>query len=614
VVLSGMALTPDAHAVSEQLYRRNNLDGSYRLLTPEAQPDVGLPLPYSLASSFGSVVGGHSQDFSQIAYDLAFPQSADPVAPNTYNSYEWVEGQGTRLIGVLPDSECGSPPCLPEAGSRLGGGGSPGVSTVIDRSVSRDGNRIYFHAIEPGSSPINSIAGQIYVRENGVSTKRISSSQRTIPDPAGPLPALFLTAESDHGSKALFASCEKLTDDSTADSTDENCVSGEAFIQGVGSALPEGRDLYLFDADSGELTDLTIADPTGGDFFGFVGASDDLARIYFVAGGVLAAGASPEEPNLYLWEAGQVSHIATLTKDPGRPNIPGESGHPIISELSPSDRSNWSVISAGIGGPIATTRTSSDGRHLLFTSRAQLTGYDNTNPAACPPLVVGEGSGEEVDWNPSGRCSEVYLYDAAADGITCVSCNPGGGPPQGDASLHSPGLSWPAAEPPRNLSAGAERVFFQTQSSLVAGDGNNRIDVYEWTEDGVALLSSGRSARHSLFYDATPSGDDAYFTTYQRLAASDLDDNADVYDARVGGGFPEPIRPGACSGEGCQPSLSPPPARSVPGTTVAGAGNVKKPPKRCGKGKVRKKGRCVAKKQRGTKGGKRVAVIQGASK
>ena len=68
-------------------------------------------------------------------------------------------------------------------------------------------------------------------------------------------------------------------------------------------------------------------------------------------------------------------------------------------------------------------------------------------------------------------------------------------------------------------------------------------------------------------------------------------------DARVGGGFAEPIEE-PCLGEACKGPLSDPPALLGPGTPgFFGPGNPKRP-KKCRKGFVRKHGKCVKKKHR----------------
>jgi hypothetical protein len=116
------------------------------------------------------------------------------------------------------------------------------------------------------------------------------------------------------------------------------------------------------------------------------------------------------------------------------------------------------------------------------------------------------------------------------------------------------------------------------------------------------LISSGESPFESEFWEASPDGRDVFFTTESSLLPQDPG-LVDLYDARAGGGFPQPNPKAACEGEACQ-SPSPPPAFGTPASSAfAGPGDP--PPKgrkRCPKGKrkVRRHGkvRCVKKGQK----------------
>jgi hypothetical protein len=222
-----------------------------------------------------------------------------------------------------------------------------------------------------------------------------------------------------------------------------------------------------------------------------------------------------------------------------------------------------------------TARVSADGSELLFVSKAQLTGYDNTD------LVTGEPD------------SEVYLYAAAGPTLTCVSCNPTNERPLGPSSI--PGATANGTAPgstdaykPRVLSADGRRVFFDSADSLALTDTNSDHttgagirDVYEWEAPGeggcaqasgcVALISSGRSAGGALFVDASAEGSDAFFITDDSLVAADPG-VLDLYDARVGGGFGVPSPPLACEGDACQ-ALPSAPGDPTLTTLLAGAGN-----------------------------------------
>jgi hypothetical protein len=199
---------------------------------------------------------------------------------------------------------------------------------------------------------------------------------------------------------------------------------------------------------------------------------------------------------------------------------------------------------------------SDDGKEVLFMSSSSLTGYEN----------FGE--------------TEIYLYDAAAGAVTCVSCNPTGQRPEGSASL--PGATATGegsvdvtrVYKPRVLSSDGKRVFFNSEDTLTPLDSNHEEDVFEWEAPGVdgcvrasgciRPISSGRGANGASFVDASADGSDAFFLTDASLVAGD-GGGLDIYDARVGGGFPEPVPPISCLGDSCQ-VLPPPPEDPTPGT------------------------------------------------
>jgi len=249
-------------------------------------------------------------------------------------------------------------------------------------------------------------------------------------------------------------------------------------------------------------------------------------------------------------------------------------------------------------------RVSEDGAKLLFVSEQPLTGYDNTD------LNTGEAD------------SEVFLYDSAGAGtLTCASCNPTMGRPVGDATIpgSAPNGTAPGstdAYKPRALSANGRRVYFNSSDALALADTNNATDAYQWEAQGegsctrvggcISLISDGRSAGGGSFVDASADGSDVYFLTAGSLVKADPG-AVDLYDARVGGGFPEASEPIPCEGDACQPLPSPPVDPTLT-TLLTGPGNpaVRYPKTNCPKGKVRRKGRCVkrgnAKKRKAKRG------------
>jgi hypothetical protein len=390
-------------------------------------------------------------------------------------------------------------------------------------------NRITNAVSSDGSRVVWSDINQLYDRINHTSTIRLSASQRSTPDPTGQHRAFFWGA-SDDGSKVFFTDEEALTDD----------------------AVPgAGADLYEYDFASGELTDLSVTSAGAGskaDVQGVVGNSEDGEYVYFVARGDLGGGAEAGAFNLYVSHAGETRYIGTLDQ---------------------ADQAAWGqTYSSQSGQAGVTARVAAQGA-LAIQSVAPLTGYDNVNPVTETPT------------------KQVYLYSPQGDVLTCVSCRPDGSTPAGDATITPPDYEGSTT---RNISADGERLFFDSTDAIVPSDGNGRSDVYEWTEGAAHLISDASDNNPAFFQDASADGNDVFFSTGARLVAQDTDEHRDLYDARVGGGYPRPpVPPASCEGEGCRAAGSSAPNGSSAVTgTFSGPGNPQ-PHKRKGNAKARAK-------------------------
>lgn len=309
-----------------------------------------------------------------------------------------------------------------------------------------------------------------------------------------------------------------------------------------------GGDLYMDEIDSSRPTDLT----PGGGVQGLLGASEDLDYVYVVARSDLAAGATAGEDNLYLLHGGTTTFIATLGHEEADTPVSHNETRPIDDYVRPTSR---------------TATITSDGRHVAFLSTRSLTGYDNTNPTACPPQTDEEGN--VVD--PAGRCTEVYLYDAGTDHLSCASCNPSGALPIGPSAIPT----WEnQSYDPRSLSEDGSRLFFESSDALVPRDTNGSQDVYEYENGSPHLISTGTGNGDAEFFDASADGSDVFFTTKQSLVPADTDTHADLYDARVGGGFPAPPAPApVCEGDACQSPVTAPPEPAIASAGYRGPGD-----------------------------------------
>jgi hypothetical protein len=315
--------------------------------------------------------------------------------------------------------------------------------------------------------------------------------------------------------------------------------------------------------------------------------SADGSTAYFITESLIpGSGSNPEgaKPdvggeNLYRSEEGKITFVGTVTER----DVVG------VDEFGPGLGDGLGLWVGALSGAnkglgMVPARSTADGNVFLFKSRASLTGY------------ASEGH------------AEIYRFDAQANQLQCLSCNPTGTPANSDATLQSStAVGWHAAWP-ENLRADGRRAFFETSEPLVARDGDGLEDVYEWEAQGVGscsqpegclfLISSPQSSHDEHLYAVSRSGDDVFFLSSDLLVGSDSDDTPSIYDARVGGGFPEPTQ-GVCEGEGCRPTLGAPP--SLPSGDTAVTGGKKGTPRHCGKGKrkVKRGGktRCVKKKR-----------------
>jgi hypothetical protein len=507
-------LTAGATAGVPNLYLRDNGPGSLSLVSPGLQP-----IPTVFETKYEPAYGGASSDFSRVVFGIGIPLTADTPDSSNSNIYEYAGG-GLHLVDVLPG---GAPDPL---GGALGSGEFLGPSVIGSalHAVSEDGSTIFF----TGHS-----SRALFARVNGTTTVPISASQTTPPpNPNPPQPATYWTAATD-GSAVFFTSKLALTNDSNTGPTSA------------------GNDLYRFDLNTRQLDDLSgdRADPNGAEVLGVIGASADGEFVYFVAKGRLDEGKGVAGgANLYVWHAGALRYIATLSGQ--------------------ADGLNW-TRNRELASQIP-SRVAADGKELLVTTKAPQPGFDNVDP------VTGAAH------------SEVYRYDfdlgAAGDpsAWTCVSCKPSGEAASGDASVIPPHIPFGAPHDSylsRAIGPNHRLVFFNSTDSLVQQDVNHTTDVYEWRDGEVRLISTGTSPSPSYFADADESGENVYIATRQQLAPGDVDDLVDIYDARIGGGSPPsaPLPP-ACAGRGCRDATPPPIADAQPpSSTFNGPGNPKPP-------------------------------------
>jgi hypothetical protein len=568
--------------------RENSNPPAYTPLAVGCPPE-GEPCPPAVSEhanvEAGSVFGGGLRvygagpDLRHVVLRSDAPLVAGAAAGSLY---EW-SGGALEPLSVLPAGE---------------GGGVVTTPRHSAATVSHDGSQIFWSAM----------AGGLYVRDTSRGETLRLDEEQAGAFGTGAVAPVFQGASSD-GSLAFFTDTQNLTEDANEEGADLYRWRAPG-THGCGQASSCLDDLSAGVAGVGESAEVLGVLP---------GTAEDGSRAFFIARGVLdtapnafAENAVPGQPNLYAWSEGE--------------------GVRFVARLSGEDSGDWGATSASA----LTASASPSGRYLAFMSERPLSGYDNR----------ALGSGE--------RAQEVFRYDAQTGQLACPSCNPAGARPRAwlagsarrsEEELLDPDQLWGSTGPgwehtvaalapeasvlekssaislyaPRYIQDDG-RVFFNARDSLVPADSNGAADVYEYEPQGtgscsassadpatavvpgacVSLISSGSAEGTSAFLDASEGANDVFFYTPARLSVTDVDDELDVYDARVDGepATSEPVA--ECLGEACQPPATAPEAQTPASATFRGPPDPRTAkPRRCPKGRhrVRRHGRarCVKK-------------------
>ena len=536
----------------------------------------------------GAPVGG-TPDFSTVYFTVPgtlLPQDASRAAHaavtnsegegEAWGLYEYTEGV-PHEAGVLPD---GSLSPFGEVPAASGHGRNP-----AGNQVSEDGSRVFFVSPDPASCEENGIAGhndcateppELYVHETGHERAQLVSRDTLLGEPAGSpvaAPGGILRMPNDSEQKLRPGTTGSFVF-ASPDGSQAFFQSTEALTSVAAEDSPGGEPkTYDFDVDTGSLAFLPGVQ---GEILAVDSDGSEMAFLTPEAGG--------QPAQLNLWSAGTGGGTVT----------------PVVQ-----------LPEAGASVP--ETRISGDGSVLVFQTAERLSGSFN-----------------------SGGWEQIYRYDVSANTLGCVSCDPAGVTPRGNAELsillkdEDRALGSRGQETPfvsidqRGISSDGDRIFFDSPDPLVPQDVNTNSpevnekehekfpqgdDVYEWENGVVYLISTGDSDRNSYLLDSSENGDDVFFATAQGLVPADTDGGYDIYDAHVPQpGDTSPPAASACEGSACQGAVSTGPSVASPvSASFSGAGNlvpevaplpVSSAPKavKCKKGYVKKKNRCVKSK------------------
>lgn len=466
---------------------------------------------------------------------------------------------------------CGSLDVDPEAQGRwiTGGGDHTIFTTSAGCGVCTTAKQLELDAPPKGT-------GAIYDRTPDGVTHVVS----LLPDESTPASEASYRGVSADGSAVAFTLEEEGTttlyerrhNDQTLEVASGSTTYAGLSEHGDSLFYAKGGALYAFDASSPKTTQIAA----GGEA-DFVNVSIDGSHVYFTSTEVLdeAEEGVEGEDNLYVWDDGDeaIDLVATLAHS----DLVEFGGSTNVSLVMWAAGLSPEANGTGSGPAVDPSRTTPDGRFLIFESHANLGDYDSDGHA------------------------EIYRYAATGGTLTCISCSPTDAPAKADALLHPFEI---AGAPIRGLSRiqnvtdDGRAVFFQSADTLLPADHNEAQDVYEWREGRLSLISSGQGAANSFLYAMTPDGRDVLFTTRDALLAPDEEGGGfTLYDARVEGGFPSPEESASCQGEACQGGPSAAPALSIPASSALQDSGEAKPRAGCPKGrrKVRRAGkaRCV---------------------
>lgn len=401
-------------------------------------------------------------------------------------------------------------------------------------------------------------ATNLYRRDMETDTTTLVSG----PPVAGTSKDSFFVRASADGDTAIFISYTRLDgDDDNADIDIYRWSAESGSNECLTCKVAEGEDVEITHDTTGKIPNVL--------------ASEDLSHLYFTSDEQLVPGqgedlgANPDRANLYLLRDGAVRYIAPYQR-------PGGQGDSLQTQLS--------------APPTGTTRLAVGGKVLYFMDGL--------------PLTPGAGKGY---W---------YRYDDRDGSLECVICAPGGvfKALDNDAGVIGTGMAFDAA-------VDGDTAVFMSEVPLTPRDVNGAIDIYEWNDGRVRLITDGVTewlpgeGRPTL-WKMTPSGSDVFFTAAAKLTGHEEDTATQLFSAHRGGGFgPPPEPPAPCVEDACQGPLSPSPPLDRPGSSsFAGAGDPTVKPARKKRSKAKRTSASKRKRHRNTRGHRAKRRVHGAQR
>jgi sugar lactone lactonase YvrE len=553
------ALTPTDSVNAGSLYRRE-ADGSFTEVGPIGPASATAGPPQGAESLGGGGVSpllvgvvGSSADLSHVVFQINSPGGTETshlwtgdgtVAERRSSLYEYVgtghTGQGSDVPALVGLDNTGQQ--ISECGTSLGADATSGQNVENDSpsttqvGVSASGSTVFFTAQAGGcaTGATGPASNQLYARIGtpglAQATVNVAGSSECATSTSCNLtsPVVYQGSSKD-GSKVFFTTTQPLVE-SDVDTTNDiyECeLPGDAGAtpapSGVVNACPDLKAVSVTGTSSGANVQSVVA------------VSEEGSRVYFIATGVLtstpndhARTAEAGKDNLYVWEAPSAGHPA------GRTAFIATLPEPSLKDA----------------------QATPDGRYLVFTTTADVTADDTST------------------------VFQAFRYDSQTGELVRVSVGENGYNEDGNTDLY-PAVLASAKLGRVTVSEDGSYIVFQSSDALTPQVNGGKHNVYEWHDGNVYLISDGSDTQQRaglIGMDAT--GTNIFFTTADQLVGQDTDEDIDIYDARIDGGFPAPTPEAGCgASEGCpgplSASLTPP---SIGSRSLPALGNAPPPP------------------------------------
>ncbi len=528
--------------------------GRFTLLGPMLAPGYEVGGSDQLFEDYAYLVVGASADLSRVFFLVRAEDKqtwpGDKTAADDQSLYEYplAEGKEPRLVGVSNEAQLAGNPNVND-GARL----ESDCGTALD-GVSGAGEAVtvYFTALHvEGCAAAQPPVDELYARIDGARTVKISGAE----------PAKFQGASED-GTKVFFSEAGKLYE-------------------------------YVMAEEKAVLLASNIA--------GTAVVSHDGSKVYFSSPEKLTG---ESEPNGNGETAGEVPGEKLYVYD----TVAGQTGLAFV---------------AGEASPLPTTR---DGSYIVLASARDLIGTnDHSSPVG--QLFEYDALTRKVERVSVGQKSRTGYECPATKTIEAGYDCDGNTENESDApeaqhfaptdTEQFTGFIGDSAQPQgaaTDLAVAEDGVVaFESPLALTPQASPGAANAYEFRAGQVYLVSPAIASVYGFDNPIVDeSGLNIFFGSTEGLVPQDTDagSQASVFDARVEGGFPAPPLAPSCAGEACQGPSGVAPVFGAAGTSAVGASGNLAPPvepappvkpkvvaKRCKKGFVKRKGKCVKAKK-----------------